>query len=61
MRNRQVYIAKTENNSAFRIDERTTEKNGNGWQVVADLGGFQKRLGRVAWTACEEESCQLKE
>jgi hypothetical protein len=56
-----VYIAKTENNSAFRIDERTTEKNGNGWQVVADLGGFQKRLGRVAWTACEEESCQLKE
>ena len=30
-------------------------------QVVADLGGFQKRLGRVAWTACEEESCQLKE
>ena len=55
MRNRQVYIARTENNSAFRIDERTTGESGNGWQVVADLAGFQERLGRVAWTACEEE------
>ena len=56
MRNGQVYIARTENNSAFRIDERTTGKTGNGWQVVADLGGFQKRLCCVVWTACEEES-----
>ena len=56
MRNRQVHIARTESNSAFRIDEGTTGKTRNGWQVVAELDGFQKRLGRVAWTACEEES-----
>ena len=53
---KRVYIARTENNPGFRIDERTTGKTGNGWQVVADLAGSHKRLGRVAWTACEEES-----
>ena len=56
MRSRPIYIARTENKSAFRMDEGATGKAGNGWPVVGDLGGFQKRLGRVVWTACEEES-----
>ena len=56
MPNRPMHIATTENNAGFRIDERTTGKTGNGWQVVAVLGGLQERIGRVAWTACEEES-----
>ena len=51
-----MYIARTENTSAFRMDEGATGKAGNGCPVVADLGGLQKRLGRVVWTACEQES-----
>jgi hypothetical protein len=34
-----LYIARGEDNCAFRIDERRTGKTGNGRQVVAELGG----------------------